>query len=232
VLTQAPFVAELLRAAAGLKVLVTSRASLRLSGEHEVPIPPLSLPPRQAALSPPDLRSYEAVRLFVERAQAVQPDFALTDESAPAVAEICHRLDGLPLAIELAAARIRLFSPVGMLERLTSPLTFLTGGACDLPARSQTLRATIEWSYNLLSPREQRLFMWLAVFVGGWTLDVAEAICDGASRPSTTLDGIGSLSDAQGRDRHRALACLKRSGTMRWSNWKQAVRRTGYGNAT
>lgn len=188
-------VAALLGAAPGLAVLVTSRVVLRLYGEHEFPVPPLSVPNIEHVRSLPDLCRYEAVRLFAERAQAVQPDFALTGESAPAVAEICRRLDGLPLAIELAASRIRLLTPQTMLQRLSSPLALLTGGARDLPARQQTLRATIDWSYNLLPAGEQQLLARLAVFVGGWTLEAAEAICGGGNTLLCgTLDGFEALA--------------------------------------
>jgi predicted ATPase/class 3 adenylate cyclase len=202
----APQIAEILAASPTLKLLVTSREVLHLLGEHDFPVPPLALPPtiddrrdsrhgdkeprRQAADRPPGLlvsespglpvsevvTQYEAVRLFIARAQAVKPDFAVTNANAPAVAEICHRLDGLPLAIELAAARVRLFPPEALLARLSSPLALLTGGAHDLPARQRTLRATIDWSYNLLDAAEQTLFARLGVFVGGCTLEAAEAV--------------------------------------------------------
>jgi len=185
----APLVAELLASAPGLKALVTSRAVLHLSGEHEFSVPPLATPPVYSpALSEQSptgatgwrhLTQYEAVRLFVERAQAVRADFALTDENAPAVAAICRRLDGLPLAIELAAARCKLFAPAALLARLEHRLTLLTGGAHDLPARQQTLRDTIDWSYKLLDLGEQTLFARLSVFVGGCTIAAAEAVCGG-----------------------------------------------------
>ncbi|HZG69798.1 MAG TPA: tetratricopeptide repeat protein, partial [Herpetosiphonaceae bacterium] len=187
-------VAAVLGAAPRLVVLVTSRVVLRLYGEHEFPVPSLTVPDVRQLPAPVDLSQYEAVRLFVERAQAVQPDFAITGETAPAVAAICHRLDGLPLAIELAAARIRLLSPQAMLQRLGNPLALLTGGARDLPERHQTLRATIDWSYNLLAPGEQRLLARLAVFMGGWTLEAVEAICGGTdAEPSDVLDGMEAL---------------------------------------
>ncbi|HZG68439.1 MAG TPA: BTAD domain-containing putative transcriptional regulator, partial [Herpetosiphonaceae bacterium] len=190
----APVIAELLGAAPQLTVLVTSRAVLRLYGEHEFPVPPLILPDMQHLPELPDLPQYGAVRLFVERAQAVCPDFAITDETAPAVAAICHRLDGLPLAIELAAARIRLLPPQTMLQRLESPLKLLTGGPADHSARHQTLRATIDWSYHLLSAGEQQLLARLAVFVGGWTLEAAETICGaGGTLPVDPLDGLEAL---------------------------------------
>jgi predicted ATPase len=196
VLGAAPAVTELLAAAPGLKVLATSRTPLRLYGEHVYPVPPLSLP--DLKLQPPleRLTQYEAVGLFVERAQAVKPDFSITNESAPAVAEICVRLDGLPLAIELAAARIKMLPPRAMLQRLSSRLKLLTGGARDLPERQRTLRATIEWSHALLDKGEQLLFGRLAVFSGGRTLEAIEAICDAeGDLPMDTFEGVSSLVD-------------------------------------
>src|SRR5215204_5173059 len=196
VLGAAPAVTQLLAGAPGMKVLATSRAPLGLYGEHEFPVPPLSMPDLK---SPPPLESltqYEAVGLFLERAQAVKPDFKVTNESAPAVAEICVRLDGLPLAIELAAARIKMLPPKAMLKRLGSRLKLLTGGARDLPERQRTLRATIEWSHALLDEGEQVLFGRLAVFSGGRTLEAIEAICDAeGDLPVEVFDGVSSLLD-------------------------------------
>jgi len=169
-------VAQLLQATRYLKVLVTSQAALRVRSEHEYALPPLRVP----ALPLPSLQhlsNNEAVRLFVERAQAVKSDFAVTHENARAVAAICVRLDGLPLAIELAAARIKILTPEMLLQRLSSRLTLLSAGPRDLPARQQTLRGTIQGSYNLLDAGERRLFVMLSVFVGGCTLDAAEQIC-------------------------------------------------------
>ncbi len=177
VLDAAQLVAELLAAAHRLKVLVTSRAALHLYGEHEFAVPPLALPDRGSMPTLERLAQYEAVRLFIDRAQAIKSDFAVTNANAPAVAKICYRLDGLPLAIELAAARIKLFPPEALLARLSNRLTLLTGGPRDLPARQQTLRSTIDWSYDLLSPQAQALFRRLGVFVGGCTLEAAETIC-------------------------------------------------------
>jgi predicted ATPase/class 3 adenylate cyclase len=199
-----PLVAELLAACPRLKVLVTSRSVLHLYGEHDFPVPPLALPSRRPQPPLERLTQYEAVRLFIERAQAVKPDFAVTNENAPAVAEICHRLDGLPLAIELAAARSRLLPPSAMLARLERRLPLLTGGARDLPTRQQTLRGAIAWSYDLLDAREQALFRRLAVFVGGCTLEAIEAVCSGPRVPSAdarepseidVLTGVESLED-------------------------------------
>ena len=163
----APTVAELLAMAPDLKILVTSRAALHVYGEHEFPVPPLALPDSRSLPSIDALSQYSAIALFLERAIAAKPDFELTQENASAVIEICARLDGLPLAIELAAARIKVLSPASMCTRLASRLQLLTGGARDLPLRQQTLRAAIDWSYDLLNPAEQKLFQRLSVFVGG-----------------------------------------------------------------
>jgi predicted ATPase/DNA-binding CsgD family transcriptional regulator len=179
VLGAAPLVAELLAACPRLKVLATSRAALRLSGERDLAVPPLGLPERDPPPSLDELTRSEAVRLFVERARAARANFAVTEGNGPAVAEICRRLDGLPLAIELAAARIKLLSPQAMLARLERRLPLLTGGARDLPARQRTLRDAIAWSYDLLDEAERRLFRRLAVFAGGCTVEAAEAVCAG-----------------------------------------------------
>jgi predicted ATPase/class 3 adenylate cyclase len=187
-------VSGLLAGAPNLKALVTSRAPLHLSGEHEYPVPPLAVPDLDASEPLATLAAYEGVQLFLERAQAVKPDFELTSENAPAVADICARLDGLPLAIELGAARVRILSPQALLGRLSERLALLTGGARDAPARQRTLRDTIEWSYGLLSASEQRLFARLSVFLGGGTIDAAEAVCDPASELGVALfDGVASL---------------------------------------
>lgn len=175
-LAAAAAVAELLAAAPALKVLVTSRCALGVYGEHDIAVPPLTLPDLSRLPPVEDLIQNEAVRLFVERAQAARADFALTRENARAVAEICVRLDGLPLAIELAAPRIRVLPPALLLARLSNRLAVLTGGARTLPARQQTLRATLDWSHDLLKADEQRLFRRLAVFGGGWTAQAAEVV--------------------------------------------------------
>ncbi|MBI3973469.1 MAG: adenylate/guanylate cyclase domain-containing protein [Chloroflexi bacterium] len=194
VLGAAPDVASLLAACPQLKVLVTSRAVLRLYGEHEFRVPPLQLPDPKRRPPVERLAQCEAVRLFVERAQAVKADFALTEENAPAVTEICQRLDGLPLAIELAAARIRLLTPPAILARLERRLPLLTGGARDLPVRQQTLRGAIAWSYDLLDPGQKALFRRLSVFVGGCTLEAAAVVCDMPGGPDLELlDGLESL---------------------------------------
>jgi predicted ATPase/predicted Ser/Thr protein kinase len=191
-----PVVAELLATAPNLKILVTSRAALHVYGEHEFPVPPLALPDSKSMPSLEALSKCPAVALFVQRAGAAKPDFELNAENAQAVAEICARLDGLPLAIELAAARVKVLSLSAMQTRLASRLQLLTGGARDLPQRQQTLRATIDWSYDLLSPAEQKLFRRLSVFVGGSTLEGVEAVCDTkGDLDLDLLDGISSMVD-------------------------------------
>jgi predicted ATPase/class 3 adenylate cyclase len=182
-------VGELLGASSALKVLATSRLPLHLRAEREYPVPPLALPRRKPPPTLEQLSQYESVRLFIERAQAVNPDFTVNNSNAPAVAEICHRLDGLPLAIELAAARVRMLPPEAMLARLEQRLPFLTRGARDAPARQRTLRDTIAWSYDLLDPSDQTLFRRLSVFAGGCTLDAAEAVAN----PAGDLDMFGGL---------------------------------------
>jgi predicted ATPase/DNA-binding CsgD family transcriptional regulator len=189
-------VADLLAACPTLHVLVTSRAPLRISGEREFPIPPLAVPEPQSVRSLETLTQVPAIALFVNRAQAVKPGFRLTDATAGIVAAICTRLDGLPLAIELAAARLKVLSPRELLERLEQRLKVLTGGPRDLPRRQQTLRATLDWSYALLAPEEQALFAHFAVFAGGCTLEALEAICKTVSDlPSDVLDGVTALAD-------------------------------------
>jgi non-specific serine/threonine protein kinase len=173
----APVVSELLAACPQLKLLVTSRAALAVAGEHEFHVPPLALPPAAGDGSDPQaLLAFPAAVLFWQRAEAVGRGLELTPERARAVAEICRRLDGLPLAIELAAARVRLLSPEAMVGRLGHRLELLTGGRRDAPPRQQTMRETVAWSYGLLSAGEQRLFRLLSVFAGGFTLDAAEAV--------------------------------------------------------
>jgi predicted ATPase/class 3 adenylate cyclase/Tfp pilus assembly protein PilF len=212
----APAVADLLAASPRLRVLATSRALLRVQGERAYAVGPLALP--DTAPLPPleTLTQYEAVRLFIARARDVRPDFAVTNATAPAVAEICMRLDGLPLAIELAAARVKLLAPPALLARLTKRLPLLTGGARDLPARHRTLRGTIAWSYDLLDPAEQALFRRLGVFVGGWTLEAAEVVCGG--NEGDVLDLLGVLLDKSlvrveaqgvGEDRYSLLETIR-----------------------
>ena len=195
VISAAPLVSELFAVSNKLKVLVTSREALRISGEQEYPVPPLSLPDLSQLPSPESLSQFAAVELFVRRAQSVKPDFQITNETAPIIVGICHRLDGLPLAIELAAARIKLLPPGAMLARLEHRLEFLTGGKRDLPARQQTLRNTIAWSYDLLNEDERRLFRLLSVFVGGCNFDAVEAVTGNHSDHVPMLDQLGSLLD-------------------------------------
>jgi predicted ATPase len=192
VLDGATIVAELLTACPKLRVLATSRIPLSLYGEQEYPVPPLVVPDPRALPPLKVLTQYESVRLFVERARAIKPDFAVTNESAPAVAEICARLDGLPLAIELAAARVRVLPPQKMLQRLGDRLKLLRGGARDLPTRQQTLRGTIDWSNDLLNEEEKALFARLSVFAGGRTLEAIEEICDPEGNLDA-LEGVESL---------------------------------------
>jgi predicted ATPase/DNA-binding CsgD family transcriptional regulator len=203
VINAAPAVAELLQAAQGVKILVTSRELLRIAAEHNFPVPPLSLPPvladqgapRTLAVLPPNrLGGYAAVQLFVARAAALQPDFVLTPDNALIVAAICCRLDGLPLAIELAAARVRHIPASEIYMRLSNPLRILTDGTRDLPLRQRTLRNTIAWSYNLLAGGKRRLLSRLAIFRGGCTLEAIEVVCGGES-PAAVFDELASLVD-------------------------------------
>jgi predicted ATPase/transcriptional regulator with XRE-family HTH domain len=195
VLPAAPFIAQTLRSCPALRVMTTSRAALRLVGEHLYTVVPLALP--EADPLPPleEMGQIAAVRLFVDRVRAVKPDFALNDANAPPVAAIVRRLDGLPLALELAAARVRVLSPAALAARLERSLPLLTGGAQDLPERQRTLRETIAWSYNLLRPDEQAVFRRLGVFAGGCTLEAAEIVA-ALDEPIDGLEGLTALLDA------------------------------------
>jgi predicted ATPase len=196
VLAAAPLISELLTTGRDLKVLATSRAPLHVRGEHLLPVPPLLLPNLARLPDLVTLAGYAAVALFVERAREAQPNFVLTDMHAPSVAAICAHLDGLPLAIELAATRVKLLPLPALLARLDNRLTLLTGGARDLPARQQTIRATIDWSYDLLEADTQPLFRRLAVFVGGCTLEAVAAVCNASGDlPRDVLDGLATLVD-------------------------------------
>ena len=247
VVSAATLISDLLASCSKLKVLVTSREVLHLSGEQGFPVFPLTLPDRKLEVSAESdfvssLTQYEATRLFIERAKAVRPDFEVTNENASAVAEICHRLDGLPLAIELAVARIRLLTPQKMLERLEHKLPLLTRGARDLPLRQQTLQGAIAWSYDLLDENEKMLFRRLSVFVGGCTLGAAEAVGDTDGNPSTgselaldavkgqvlgldVLDGVTSLvaksllrqEEVKGEPRLLMLETIREYGLERLS---------------
>ncbi len=221
----APVIADLLSAAPKLKIVVTSQSPLHVYGEYEFPVPPLALPDSKSLASLDVLSSLPAIALFVERARAVKHDFALTTENAAAVAAVCARLDGLPLAIELAAARIKLLSPSAMLARLESCLNLLTGGARDLPTRQQTLRGTVDWSYSLLNPAEQNLFRRLSVFLGGCTLEAIEAVCDTSGDLGLdVLEGMASMvdkslaqqvEDALGETRFVILSTIREYGLER-----------------
>jgi predicted ATPase/class 3 adenylate cyclase len=194
VLEGAPAVADLLDTGPRLRMLATSREPLHIVGEQELAVLPLELPDAEATRTPDSLLRTEAVGLFVQRARAVDPEFRLTDENAESVAELCRRLDGLPLAIELAASRIKLLSPQAILERLEHRLELLTSGPVDLPARQRTLREAIGWSHDLLDEPERTLFRRLSVFAGGWTLESAEAVAD-PKGDLGTLEVLGSLVD-------------------------------------
>jgi predicted ATPase/class 3 adenylate cyclase len=174
----APLIGQLLEAAPQLSILVTSREVLHLRGEQEYPVPPLGMPDLTRLPALEALSQYDAVALFIQRARGVRPDFAVDNDNAPAVAAICARLDGLPLAIELAAARVKLFAPGAILARLEQTLAFLTSAARDLPERQRTLRGAIDWSHDLLDDTERILFRRLGAFVGGCTPEDAQAVCD------------------------------------------------------
>jgi predicted ATPase/DNA-binding SARP family transcriptional activator len=191
-LDAAPALARLLADAPGLKLLVTSRAPLRLVGEHEFRLAPLPVPEELLPRSPIALLRIPSVALFVQRAQAARRDFSLTHANAHAVAEICSRLEGLPLSLELAAARVKLLAPEALLERLSDRLAVLTAGPRDAPARHGALTATIDWSYHLLDREQQRLFARLAVFAGGFTIEAAEAVCE---ETPDVLHALGALLD-------------------------------------
>jgi predicted ATPase len=197
-LEAAPLVADVIGRCRGVQVLATSRARLRIQGEHVHQVRPLPVP--EQLPSAEEALEWPSVALFVERAQAVRPDFDLTAEYLEPVVRICRRLDGLPLALELAAARVAALPPAALLERLEERMSLLTNGARDAPARHQTLQGTIAWSYDLLDPGEQRLFRWLSVFRGGWTIQTAEAVCavplagdDGTSEQRSILDALFAL---------------------------------------
>lgn len=222
-LAESPRLTSLLDGAPRLKILVTSRAALRLSAEHDFPAPPLALPGLAPGRSPGVLAEVEAVRLFLQRARAARPGFAPNSADLAAICDICHRLDGLPLAIELAAARVSHLSPGALLSRLDAPgaarLPLLTGGPRDQPARHQTMRDTIAWSFALLAEREREMFQRLAVFVDGFTVAGASAVC--ALDEFDALDGIGTLvesslvryvGDASGEPRYGMYETIREFG--------------------
>lgn len=221
----APLVARLLAGAADLRVIVTSRIPLHLAGEQEFPVPPLAVPDTGLGAGVDVATQFEAVTLFVERARRVQPAFQLTDRNVGAVVAISQRLDGLPLAIELAAARMKLFQPDAILARLEHALPILGGGSVDLPARQQTLRGAIDWSYRLLDPPGQVLFCRLTVFAGGWTVDAAEHVAAMNGEQPDLLDGLIALVDqslarpaagsGEGEPRFEMLQLIREYGAER-----------------
>ncbi|HJS17940.1 MAG TPA: DUF4062 domain-containing protein [Anaerolineales bacterium] len=196
VLEAAPSITELMEACPKLRFLVTSRAALRVRGEKELFVPPLTIPALNGHFDLRDVSQYEAVELFIQRAKNIKPDFTVTDENAPAIAEICHRLDGLPLAIELAAARIKMMTPHELLARLERRFDILRGGLRDLPVRQQALRSAIDWSYELLDDSAKKLFRRLSIFVGGWTLEAVEAVCNlNGDLGADIMDNMEALVD-------------------------------------
>jgi predicted ATPase/DNA-binding CsgD family transcriptional regulator len=239
VIAAATALATLLAFCSRLHVLVTSRAALHLSAEYEFTVPPLAVPDLPQLPESQDLAQVATVALFLERARAVQADFRLTTANAHIVAAICARLEGLPLAVELAAARIKLLPPQALLRRLEHRLEVLTSGAQDLPARQQTLRSTLQWSYDLLTAEEQHLFRWLSVFVGGFTLEAATTVHNSFSElPLDVLAGIASLLDKslmqqieqEGEEpRFRMLETLREFGLERLRmNGEDATARRAY----
>jgi predicted ATPase len=233
VLACADLANAILRACPGVRILATSREALGITGELAWRVPSLTVAPVQAGLSPDELSGYEAVRLFVDRAAAVEPSFQLRAGNASAITQVCRRLDGIPLAIELAARRVTALSVEQIAERLDERFRLLTGGSRAALPRQQTLAATVEWSYNLLSPAERTLFDRLTVFAGGLDLDAAEHICSGpqgASRApvqiSDVLDLVSRLVDKSlvvadaGTDGVERYRLLKRSGNTPASGWR------------
>ncbi len=250
VISGAGALSEMLAQSPRVRVLVTSREPLHVTGEQVFPVPPLALPDAKRVSNPEDLAPYASARLFVERAQSAQPDFHVTMENAAAIAELCVRLDGLPLAIELAAARVSLMSPIALLKRFGDRLKLLTGGARDVPQRQQTLRNTLQWSHDLLEPAEKTLFARLAVFAGGFTLEAAEVVCDAELDTLAALVDRSMVRRSDGRfdmletirdfaleqlaasadraavvDRHAAFfeALAERAYEQRWTNDKAAL---------
>jgi predicted ATPase/DNA-binding CsgD family transcriptional regulator len=231
-LPAASVVAELLSGADGLRIVVSSRAPLRVSGEQECPVPPLALPDERAPGRLALVAACESVRLFAERAAAVEPGFAVDEHNAAAVAEIVRRLDGLPLAIELAAARVKLLPPEAICGRLEHSLGLLTGGSRNLPRRQRTLRATIEWSYDLLGESARRLLAACSVFRGGVPLDLIESVCDEGGADATVLDGLQELVDqsllrqlpAPGPPRYLMLETIREFAAERLAGTPEAAR--------
>ena len=216
VIEASPWIGKLVGAASLIRVLVTSRSPLRIQGEQEFSVPPLALPDPAQAPGPEELTRFEALSLFVERASAIDPRFALSEGNGQAIAEICRRLDGLPLAIELAASRLRLLSPSALLERLDRALPLLTGAGRDVPARQRTLRGAIDWSYDLLTAETAALFRRICVFAGGFTIAAAERVGAAEGEPGMdTLEGLDALLDASLIRRRWELAVPDRFETLR-----------------
>jgi predicted ATPase/DNA-binding CsgD family transcriptional regulator len=210
-LAGAPVVTRLLRETSAVRILVSSRSPLHVSGEQECPVPPLAVPDPDPRPTAPSLAACKSVRLFTERAAGAVPGFTLDDENAPAVAQIARRLDGLPLAIELAAARVKLLPPPAILPRLDHSLNLLTGGSRDLPDRQQALRATIAWSHDLLTEGARRLLAVCSVFAGGASLEAIETVCDAVDIGLPVLDGLQELVD------HSLLRQVPRPGPVRYA---------------
>jgi predicted ATPase/class 3 adenylate cyclase len=233
VIDGAPSVGAILAAAQRVRVLATSRAPLRLDGEREVPVAPLDIPGIAGIMSPRDVSRFEAVALFAERARAIDPAFAIDESNAGVIVEICRRLDGLPLAIELAASRLRVLSPPALLERLDRALPLLSGGPRDWPDRQRTLRDAIDWSYRLLPPVVATLFGRLCVFAGGFTIAAAESVCDPKGAIETgILETVDALLDASlvrrsevsgGLDRFEMLQTIREYGLERFQRGGEAV---------
>jgi predicted ATPase len=229
-LSAAPLAERILARAPRLKVLVTSREPVRIRGERVVAVAPLELPKHGALADPATLAAIPAIAFFVTAARDAQPDFELTESNAAVVAEICRRLDGLPLALQLAAARLTVLSPAALLTRLERRLPLLTRGPRDLPERQQTLRAAIAWSYDLLDPAGRRMFRQLGVLVGGFTLEAAEALAEGGQddvdplEAISTLVGQASCSFSRWMRPLRITACWRRFASSRSSSSKRAGR--------
>jgi len=228
-------VAELLAPARALRIVVTSRSPLRVSGEQECPVPPLAVPQQDALTTAQSVAGCESVRLFAERAAAAVPGFTVDEQNAAAVAQIVRRLDGLPLAIELAAARVRLLTPEAILGRLEHSLTLLVGGSRDLSSRQQTLRATVEWSYDLLGDEARRLLAACSVFRGSVPLEVIEPVCAQAGTGVAVLDGLQELVDqsllrpvrAPGAPRYLMLETIREFAAERLAGTPEAARLRG-----
>jgi predicted ATPase len=223
---------DLLGACPDLQILATSREPLGTNGEVAWRVPSLDLPDPRAPTMTERLTAHSATLLFIERATAARPDFRVTDQNAAAIGEVCRRLDGIPLALELAATRVRLFSVEQIAGRLDDRLRLLAGGRRTAPSRQQTLRATLDWSYALLQEPERRLFNRVAVFAGSWTMDVAESICAGAGvEPGDVLDAVGHLVDQSmvvadeqaGQVRYRLLETMRQYATEKLQDSGESV---------